>query len=122
MNKYKPDLGIDEVNDNHFEMFVNDQKGEAYCLVKGNTADECQYKAKRICEALNRYEKHLKNLTQWWGFLNWSGSYRVEKFESLEIMKDRAEMFYAKSYYGPFEAETEFEALQKIKKELEKPL
>ncbi len=108
MNKYKPDLGIDEVDDNHFEMFVNDQKGEAYCLVKGNTADECEYKAKRICEALNRYEKHLENLTQWWG--------------CLEIMKDRAEMFHAKSYYGPFEAETEFEALQKIKKELEKPL
>lgn len=52
-SKYHPDLIIDMVNDDHYEMFINDEKGEALCLVKGSTADECESKAKLICEKMN---------------------------------------------------------------------
>lgn len=52
---YRKDLGIDEINEEWFGMYIINEKGNIFCQVYGKTVEECEENANKILK-LNNYE------------------------------------------------------------------
>lgn len=48
------DIGIDEVNENLFSIYIIDEKGNVVASVYGKTADECDQNADELIDLINR--------------------------------------------------------------------
>lgn len=47
---YRKDLGIDEINENWFGMYIINERGNIFCQVYGKTVEECEENADKILE------------------------------------------------------------------------